>query len=522
MPDDDLESLLNNPFRGRSRAEAAAIEADHDLFVSEPTSQVIHDYHGFRQSLDVFLRPHTSSATAIYERLFEDQTNESIIQVLEEHENKPRRNLNELQRNYKIYIDTSSDETLEKEAKRLERRYFPGGADPHQLEFIKIKRYYEKLKTFNEIAKREWREVHKIMDTYTLIVETRALASSIERDYLRNIQLLLRQADSFLDALNLYLNVNDETLDQVTGAYRITLNYDPKIRYTVGAFLGDSDEAPLSVSDLKDREEPEPPAGLYQPDEEHFSIARSIILETRERKLNRHSIYSVPILGSRDWNRTPWYSMEVPVRYYDECVQNFRNAYHVNVDPNDIQAPVAPAAAAQRKGLGESVLEQYIALIDGLLEEIAMSIIMEDFPGLDLPVVFLYHCGPNVVYDILKRTLKQQGLGDIIFLDESNMNVRELPEELIQKLLIDWWQKKMEAASGEQIDSYLSYSRGLEMVKKDYRILYEEGAARYKREKPGAAYFGQEKWIREHKYEIFGLRKVVIFKRFIPGTILEG
>ncbi len=517
MAEEDLESLLNNPFRGRSRAQAA-VEEEAAAFVSEPTAQVLHDYHGFRQSLDVFLRPHASSAAAILERLFEDRQTDAIRQVLEEHEKKPRRNLEEIQRSYRIYIDTSGDETLEKEAKRLERRYFPAGASTRQLQFIKFKRYYEKLKTFNEIAKREWREVHKIMDTYTLIVETRGMASSIEREFLRSTQVLLRQTDSFLDSLRLYMRVTEETLDQVTGAYRITLSYDEKIRYTVGAFLGDREAEPEVRAPAVEPEK----SGPFETEEEHSSIARSIILETRERKLNRHSIFSVPILGSRDWNRTPWYSMEVPMRFYDQAVQNFRKAYHVNVDPDGIQGPVAPAAAVHREGFGESVLDKYIALINGHLEEIAMCIIMEDFPGLDLPLVFLYHCGPNVVYEILKMTLKREGLGEIIFLDEAHTNVRELPEELIQKLLIDWWQKKMSAASGEQIDSYLSFSRGLEMVKKDFRVLYEEGAQRYKVERPGAAYFGQEKWIREHKYEIFGLRKVVIFKRFIPGTLLEG
>ena len=361
MSDDDLESLLNNPFRGRSRASEPETGTDLEFsFTNEPTSQDIHDYHGFRQSLDVFLRPHASSAAAIQERLFESPQTEAIRQVLEEHDYKPRDNLTEIQRVYKIYIDTAADDTLEKEARRLERRYFPAGASTRQVEFIKLKRYYEKLKTFNEIAKAQWRETHKIMDTYTLIVETRGMAGHIEKEYLRAIQLLIRQADSFLDSLRIYLQVTEETYDQVTGAYRITLDFQDDVRYTIPAFLGDPD-APEAVDIAALPEEDITPAA-YQPDEEHTSIARSIILETRERKLNRHSIYSVTILGSRDWNRTPWYSMEVPVRFYDECVQNFRKAYHVNVDPDDIQTPVAPAAAVHREGAGESVLEKYIAL----------------------------------------------------------------------------------------------------------------------------------------------------------------
>lgn len=157
-----------------------------------------------------------------------------------------------------------------------------------------------------------------------------------------------------------------------------------------------------------------------------------------------------------------------------------------------------------------------------MLQSIGDAILDEDFPGLARPEVFLYHCGASVFYGIVLKIFRSRGLGEMLFLDENQNSMREFPEELIQKMLIDWWLDRFNKLPGEEVDSYLTYSRQLEMVKREYRILYDEGVLLVRREKPGINYLRAEKWVKDNRDLVFGLRKVEIFKRFIQGTVLES
>ncbi|MBI3396504.1 MAG: hypothetical protein HY042_11755, partial [Spirochaetia bacterium] len=249
------------------------------------------------------------------------------------------------------------------------------------------------------------------------------------------------------------------------------------------------------------------------------SIAKNIVLETRERRLNSASILSVPLLGSRDWNRSPHYAFEVPVKYYDECVENFNKAYHVNLKEDILAAPLPSAAALVRSGAGQAQFGEYVEAIRGTLEELADEVLRVDFPGTEKPLVFLYHCGPNAFYNMLLYVLRQRKQGEIFYVDSTNNTVREYPDELIRKCLIDWWTGRFAALSGEDVDSYLTYSRSIEMVKKDYRLLQEHGMQQLKREQPHTRYAEREKWIKENHARVFGIRKLEIFKRFLTGTV---
>ncbi len=522
--DDELEKLLSNPFDGgaaKSSGGDAGFEGDKSAILrsikehaQDITSRAVHDYSGFRSGVDVVLRPHISSGELIQNRLFSDGAPARVQELVAPHAGRFRVNFEELSKTYRTYVETAVEEVLAREAERLRRRYFQSEATPEQLDFIKFKRFYEKIKTFNEIAKKDWREIQKFIDTFSVISETRSLVADIENEHLRNINLLMRQTDSFLDALKLHMQVEEETLDQITGSWRVVATYSPDVRYTMPAFFGDERvEQPDENVD----------AGVPDDDgsETQGSIARNIVIESREHKLNRASVFSAKLLGSRDWNRTPHYSFEVPVAYYDECLDNFKKAYQVNIDPNDVKGPMNTAAALVRAGEGKSVLNKYVTMVHHSLEEITDELTNKDFPGLEKPLVFLYHAGPGVMYRTLLTTFNRRRIGEMFYLD-GNTNNQEIPAELVKKELIDWWNDKMESLTGEEVDSYLTYSRALEMVKKDYRALYDEGGVMRKKEQPGANYFGLEKWMKQNRTRVFGLRKVEVFKRFLNNTILSS
>jgi len=495
--------------------------------VRDITSSEVKDHSSFKKSADLVLRPHWGTADVVRSKLLGQGLSPETAEAVEPHAQRLREALDLLQKNYRIYVETASNESLDKEAGRLERRYFEQTGQPNQIRFLRLKRFYEKVRTFNEHAKRDWREVQKVIDNLSVSSDTRSLAYHIEREYLRNITLLMRQTESLLDDLRLFLEVQEENIDRITGSHKVTANYKPETRYTIGAMLGESeapDDAAESSEQIPDEWAEESEARQREREEERRgSIAYNIVLETREHKLNRASIISTPLLGSRDWNRSPEYKMEAPIQYFEDCVEIFRDAYHVNYDESDLLLTALPPGAAQvRRGMGENALAPYGEMILEMLNTAAIMILVDDFPGIEKPEVFLYHCGPNVFYRILLGELKQRGLGEMFYLDGKKQSVREFPEKLIKKLMIDWWNDRFVTLSGEEVDSYLTYSRQLEIVRREYRILYEEGVALRKREHPGANYLGVEKWLKENRNRVFGLRKVEIFKRFMPGTILES
>lgn len=503
MADTDLEDLLSNPFQSVAGAVAPR---------KERVQSSGDDFTFFRAPADVAFQAHLAEARRIFSSLFEQIHSPAQKSIIEKNAGQLRKALDEITKKYRIYILTATDDVLEKEALRLERRYFEKKAERRELEFIKLKRYYEKVKTYHELARAEWRIVQRTLDTLALMAETRGLAASLAQDALGGVQDLLRHTDSFLESLKRYMEVETETLDGITATYRLTVAYNPKIIYTIRGFLGEEiEEEVVSSVPVEEETDEEVDTG---------SLARSIILETRERKLNQASIYSAKMRGSRDWNRTPAYSLEVPVRYYDECVRHFQKAYQVFLDP-EARTLLNPSQAEAQQGLGKEILGNYVKTIRSMLETIAEKILAVDFPGLGRPDVFLYHCGPNAIYEILLKKMNQLGIGEISYFDEAGSNVVELPEELLKKLLIDWWEFRMQGVSGEDVDSYLSYSRALEMVKKEYRALVDLGSRKYREENAMASYTGLEKWLRDNRYRVFGLEKTVIFIRFIPESFLS-
>ena len=488
---------------------------------TEITSREIKDHHDFENPIELVLRPHFSTAELVLKRFFDRSLPPQIRSVVEQHGERLESEVNELLKAFRIYVATASRESLDKEAGRLERRYFPDGASEEQHNFLVLRRYYEKIRTFNETAKSRWREIMKVVDTFLVIAETRPLAHKLQVEYSRNLALLVRRTDSFLDDLRSYLQVTTENVDKITGSYKVEAAYREGPYYTIRDVLGlEEERAPA--------EEAEDATSKYSKQiaedttlDLDGSVAYSIVLETREHRLNRSSLIAVPLLGSRDWNRTPDYRLEVALPAFEDAVEKFKKAYHVNIDARDIRGPINNQAAQLLEGQGETSFVLYHRLIHSELESYSVAILFEDFPGLARPDVFLYHCGPNVLHRILMRNLRRQGLGDILYLNQQQNTSREFPEALITKLLIDWWNQHFADLSGEDVDSYLTYSRQIEMVRREYRILYEDGVQARKRAAPDSTYLMIESWLHEHRADVFGSRKVEIFRRFIQNELLE-
>lgn len=517
---DDLERLLTNPFEILSSPARDVASVKKSATAPKSASKWAHitDNHNiFLEPPTAVLKIHIDSANLLEQKFTDSSLPLNVQSFLTQHLSQLKASIDEIKHAFSAHIESAVEDKLEKEARRLERRNHRDSASPEKREFIKLKRYYEKVKSFNETIKKSWQEIQNLIQTLSVLPEAQETALTMEKDVLESVLVLIRQTVSFLDALKFYLVVDSENFDPSKGICQINIQFRPAIHYTLRAFLGIAEEPEV--------EEEAPPNMIDVPLPESKqldgSIAKNIVIESQERRLNPGGLFYIPLLGSRDWNRTPDYALEITVQEYDTCLEKLKRSYHVNVDPENIQGPLPPAAAENRIGSGEQLLVPYIALLQKTIQEITHNLITVDFPGLDKPLIFLYFCGPHVIYACIMTMLKEQQIGEIFYLGPNRNTVRAYPEDTIKKELIDWWQNEFKTLSGEDVDSYLTYSRIIEMIKKDYRALYEEGNQLYKKEHPGVSYTGREKWLRENRFRIFGLRKTEVYKRFIPGTILN-
>ncbi len=512
--DEDLERLLSNPFEAPRVSPAAAPVLDRAAPGAEQELRLAQDYSIFQAAPEQVLSAHIATARDVEQRILNAPPDSRLRQLIEPHSERFRVNLDELRKAHHSYVETVRDELLTREAERLKRRYFQEDALPAQIDFIKLKRTYEKLRTFNEFAKKDWLEIQKAVDALGVMTESRGAVSIVAENSLSPIQLLLRRTDAFLDALKGYLAIEEETVDTVSGAYRAIASYRPDVRYTLRGFFGLDAPLPSAPARTQADERAE------REQREAAAAPRSLVLDGPPTERNRAGVYRTRILGSRDWNRTPHYSLQIPVAYVEQGLESFKTAYQVNVDPQQARGPLSAAAAVVRRGEGAKVLDRYVAMIVGSLDDCAAAITSEDFPGLEKPEVFLYHCGPNVLYSILVGHLRRNSLGEIFYLDAQGNPAQGLPDELIRKTLIEWWNQRFGNLNVEDVDSYLTYSRAIEMVKKEYRALYEEGARLRREEQPGATYVGFDRWIKQNRVRVFGHRKTEIFRRFLGGTIV--
>jgi len=507
--DEDLAVLLSDPF------------AKEEIF--DPLEQISSRrgrsaqfaVHSIKAQFGEFYQPapeafaiHSRMIRIISETLLSRSHGSSVQNTIRIHAGTMSDRVEEIQKAFRTYINTASPESLNREAERLERRYFPATGIQAQLEFIQIKRYYEKIKTFNEIASPLWKKIKKSLDTLSVIPDTASLCAAIRKESFDEIQTFMRKTDAYLNVIKTHMRAQIDTRDNITGAYQLSATFAPEIDYSFDALFGEkkpkSTDINIHVSDLTEEFE----------EESSTSIAKNIILETREHKLNRASFFTTNLVGSRDWNRTPEYILEVSVIDYENNIKLFKSAYQISFDSSEIPGKINLSTAMMRKNTGEKMLKSYRMLVYKTLEEISMNIMGHDFPGLTNPLIFLYHCGPNTIYKILLNTFQQLNVGEMFYVSEKKTLERNYPEAILRREIIEWWNKIFEDFDGEEIDSFLSYTKCLEMVNKEYRALYNKSLDQ-KEIETGQRHVGSEKWLREHQRKYFGIRKIEIFKRFL-------
>ncbi len=528
--DEIIEKALLDPFddvldrEGLSSSLTGAEAETEEQPAASESEEVTADFSTdiFLKPIEHVLRPHATVAQIILTRIYQARTHPETMTVIERYGSDLVEKLEEIRRYYRVYVETSSESLLEKEAARLVKRFFQDNPDENQKDFIKLKRFYEKIRSFQEVADLHWSDVEKLIDTFSIINETRPIVKDLPERYLPEINSLLRRTALFLLDLKEYARIEDEMVDPATGTRTARMIYDPEIRYTIeAALLHEGQPAVPQQQPAPDSEEEDENDEEETKSTQASSIAHSIVLESRSRRFHHSSYFAVPLLGSRDWNRSPHYSLEISMMDYQEERRIFEGAFHVVLTREDMEKVVQLNTLVANQGSGASRLAEYTSRIIGILDDTADRILDEDFPGIPHQKVFLYHIGPRTFRSILMNALRTLRIGDVFYVNQNSQIVRLLPEFVLQKILIDWWVERFEGLDIEEVDSYLSYSRNLETLRSEFLLVFEKAREIRKQEEPGASYQTFDDWLRRHRHRIFGVRRYAIFRRFFPDLLFS-
>ncbi|MBW7858582.1 MAG: hypothetical protein H3C43_09910 [Leptonema sp. (in: Bacteria)] len=326
-----------------------------------------------------------------------------------------------------------------------------------------------------------------------------------------------------------YAHIEDSHIAD-EGNLTVSMTYDPQIRYTISEALNtekDTLEELFKDNILNTEFDTDTNANTtdFIELDDQSSIAHNIVLESRSRRFHRSNFFSVPLKGSRDWNRTRHYSLEIGMIDYQKEHHFFNEAFHIILNREDLEKVVQlnslVANRDENQTEGQKRSAQYSTIIIETLDTIANDILTEDFPGASPKEIFLYHIGPIAFRSILISILRSQQIGDIFYVNASNQIVRILPELVITKLLIDWWIERFENLDIEEVDSYLNYSRTIEFLRSEFLLSYEKAREIRRSEEPTASYRSFDDWLRKNRNRIFGRRKYSIFQRFFPDLLFQ-
>lgn len=516
-----LEKILKNPFFYIFDLKQKSFETP-DSIVEDDISNIFYSeekkiIQNFLRPLEILLRPHINVTQEILNRIYlinKDSTNKNII---DQYGSDLIEKLETIRRMYRIHIESANHQFLEKEANKLVRRFFGENYTDNHKNFIKLKRYFEKLKTFHEISSHQWKDIFKLLETFLYIRETKSHIESIQERLIPNLLTLIRHTETFLQLLQKYLKINQIQFDPSTKSYTIHLTYDETIGYTLEDFY-ESYLQPLKKNTLVEKQiiEKQPKVSTFHT---HLKETKSIHLDFYKSE----KIISTYEIGSKDWNHSKEYFLELNLEEYQTDIKKFYQSFLVIITREHFHDSLQAHSFKNKKQTKEEIetlFHQYTSFIQEVCSEIYNQIFYEDFKGILKPPIFFYNLGAKTIYSILVEELKDKNLGEILY-TKNDLIFREYPYNIIKKIFIDWFNDLTIVLDKEEVDSYIIYSQQLEFVLGEYLNDYKKILEYHNQHVPNLNYLQFNQWFLKNYKKIISIRKFYIYKRFFPELLLQ-
>ncbi|GIX40409.1 MAG: hypothetical protein KatS3mg129_0142 [Leptospiraceae bacterium] len=462
----------------------------------------------FLRPIEILLRPHITISQEILNRLYQAQKDPKIKDIIEQYGSDLIEKLENVRKFYRIFIESNTNTALEIEASKLVKRFFGENYKENHKNFIKMKRYIERLKSFYEQVSKLWKDIEGLIDTFLYINETKHIVEILKQK-LADISLLNHQTDIFLKFLIKQLNISEFQYNPSNFTYTANITYNDNIDYTLEGLY----------ESLKILSQPQ----IITEKKESISFQKAtetIIIESELKKFYRNVIFT-KIIGSKDWNRTKDYYLELNREDYQKDLDKFYQSVHVIYDQKTFEESFQVFASRRtplNKDQLDEIFQYYLNMLQDIFNENYHAIIHKDFAGIEKPTIFFYHIGANTFYNIIVEDLRDKRLGEIMY-NQNQVLIREFPYNIIKKLLIDWWNDLTSLLDIEDVDSYWIYSIHQEIVLNEYLKDFEFIQKEIKKNQISMYQF--DEWFRQHYKELIGIRKFYIYKRFYPTLLVD-
>lgn len=359
------------------------------------------------------------------------------------------------------------------------------------IAFIRMKIIYEWVYSFWKIADTNWNSLFSSIKVFSTFSETSSLYDSIYNNIFKDI---------------FELNIDTKTL-----LNKIEKTYGCKI---VG--LSSSGKG-LYASNLLFEDDKNYEFTSLFPTGEFGTVNQGNFGSTKLGSTSTEEYYLTQVKGSKEWNRNDAYVLYIKGQDLKVEEQKFYSSSFVILNPAE-NSNINIAAALVRKNSGYSAVTKYNKMVTALIEYAMVNISSKDFVDFgEDSEVFLYHVGPIVIWNIIQEDMIRRDFGYCYLVDNKNSLIKFLPEVIIKKHIIDYWLEKFFELKNSQVDSYITYSKFMSIIKDSYKNLFDQAAATRKRITGEAQSLNQ--YLVENTGKFFGYRRAQVYRRFINETI---
>lgn len=405
--------------------------------------------------------------------------------------------IKEIEDSYESLISVLSRKTIQREIERKHNEFFP--SEPikeHKKEFCRVKICFEYISSFLKISIPAWMIFESRLKELKQNPETALLEEKIKEGILNKIKILNQATEEFLSKLGSHFHCEiTGTGDAFHHKLMSNLIYKSEENYNL-----------FTLFNVKEHQQVEMPEKKTDTKNSDSPVTHNAITS-----------YKTRLIGTKEWNRNDSYILEIKQSDLKKEYEKFDSSSFVALKPGEFDVSPTLASAMVRKNSGHSQRQKFEQIIRTLFEFITSSLIEKDFPkATDDSLVFLYHIGPNVIYNIIFDDMTRRNFGHIYYVEKNSL-VKIFPEHIVKYLLIGYWNETFMEMTPARADSYIHFSKGVQFVRNYYKALYDQGAATRK----GLINEIQDidDYMKENSGKFFGYRRIQAFRRFVPSSI---
>ncbi|MCG9874878.1 MAG: hypothetical protein MH321_08835 [Leptospiraceae bacterium] len=465
----------------------------------------------FRRGYHFFLSQFTSLATGLQNFFASNGINDAVKRELLPYRKQLDSDIVSTIKVAKDLMIELDEKHLQPAARKDSISYFQNGnIDNHQIDFIIFHKSFESLREFYNLAKQSWNSIR--LTILSADIKDESFKADVILEY--RIIPIFDKIDSLkilLQRMAVILNIQEKqklfTTRTTTPRYSETKIYKLSTAFS---------------SDFAHEEDNLVPSFLPDENQEDYSKPsaakpKAVVIEKKayDNILNT--------AGKLPWNSNQHYYFRFEIADYEEEKALFKSVIsmdtHMGADEKALRSEMIRNLASKSKKEKSSIeieteYNMFILRYFHFCKEILILSI--GIPEV-LKNLFFYHIGPQHFYMIARKFLQEANTGYIhVRLADGKKVSRVLPNEIIKKLIVDFWKDDILPMIGEERNNLAALKKIIEIVDNKYKEVSQHAMKEYdnlpleiKNSKPRVQLF------REMMNQWMGAANIIVFKRFL-------